>query len=76
MKQIRNIGLAVDMVVFTVIKAQLYVLLIRRKKEPFKGQYALPGGFVEEDESLENAAARELHEETNVKNIFMKKLNR
>ena len=69
-----NISLTVDIVVFTVIKSELYVLLIRRKKEPFKGQYALPGGYVEKDESLEDAALRELEEETNVKNIFIKKL--
>jgi 8-oxo-dGTP diphosphatase len=42
------------------------VLLIRRKNEPFAGMWAIPGGFVEKDESLENAARRELLEETGV----------
>lgn len=43
------------------------LLLIRRKHEPFSGMWAIPGGFVEMDESLEHAACRELHEETGVK---------
>ncbi|MBU1201495.1 MAG: NUDIX hydrolase [Nanoarchaeota archaeon] len=71
----QHISLAVDIVVFTVMNGFLKVLLIRRGVEPFKGKYALPGGFVRDDESLEEAALRELSEETNVKNIFIKKLS-
>lgn len=42
------------------------ILLIERKHDPFKGCYALPGGFVDEDETLEEAVVRELQEETNL----------
>src|SRR4051812_29003116 len=43
------------------------LLLIERKNDPFKGQWALPGGFIEELESLESGAIRELEEETGIK---------
>ena len=64
-----------DSVVFTILNKELKILLIKRKNPPFKGEFALPGGFVELDESLEKAAKRELEEETGVKNIFLKKLH-
>lgn len=57
-------GLAADCVVFD---AKNRVLLIRRKHPPFKGRYALPGGFVEIGETIEDACRRELMEETSVK---------
>jgi 8-oxo-dGTP diphosphatase len=75
MGEMPKISVAVDIAVFTIIKGSLKVLLIRRKNEPFKGMYALPGGFLEKDENLEQAAARELEEETNVKGIFLKQLH-
>lgn len=55
--------LAVDAV---VVDAKRRVLLIRRGNPPFKGQYAIPGGFVEVGESVEDACRRELQEETGV----------
>jgi len=64
-------SVAVDLVIFTVVDAVLKVLLIKRKGHPHKGKWALPGGFVdvgnsydEQGESLEDAAHRELSEET------------
>ena len=59
-------AVAVDVVIVTR-EARPRVLLIRRKHEPFKGCWAIPGGFVEIDESLDAAARRELFEETNVR---------
>lgn len=56
-------SLAVDCVVFDAADR---LLLIRRKNPPFQGRYALPGGFVDYGETTEQAAARELREETNL----------
>lgn len=59
-------ALTVDCIVFFREKETWKVLLIQRKKAPFKDYWALPGGFVDMDETLEEAAKRELYEETNV----------
>ncbi len=64
----------VDLVIFTIAEDALQVLLIERGNEPFKGKWALPGGFVEIDEALDEAAARELQEEVGVTNIFLEQL--
>jgi len=53
---------------------ELKVLLIQRGKEPYKGQWAFPGGFVDMTEDLETAALRELEEETGVKDVFIEQL--
>lgn len=63
-----------DIVVFTVQENALKLLLIQRKYDPFKGRWALPGGFVEIDEDLETGAARELEEETGLKDIYLEQL--
>lgn len=63
-----------DIVIFTVRDEQLQLLLIKRRGEPFKGSWALPGGFVEIDEDLESGAMRELEEETGVKGVYLEQL--
>ncbi len=67
-------SVTVDIVIFTIQNSDLKVLLIKRGIEPFKDKWALPGGFVRIDESLEQAAKRELEEETGVKNVYLEQL--
>lgn len=67
-------ALAVDCVVFGFDEGDLKVLLIERGLEPFKGRWALPGGFVRLDETLDDAARRELAEEAGLKDIFLEQL--
>ena len=67
-------SVTVDIVLFNRAAEALEVLLIKRAREPFKGRWALPGGFVDEDESLEAAAARELKEETGLYGISLEQV--
>lgn len=66
-------AVTVDLVLLTR-EARPRVLLIRRKREPFAGAWALPGGFVDENERLEDAARRELIEETGVDVTHLRQL--
>ncbi len=78
-------SVTVDTLIFTVKekrtsnyrklpKKQLYVLLIKRKDHPCIGQWALPGGFINMDENLEDSALRELKEETNLDELYVEQL--
>lgn len=79
-------SVTVDVVIFSLINAraldpsteesglQLCVLLIRRMAAPFAGRWAIPGGFVQMDESLEAAALRELQEETGMTDVYLEQL--
>lgn len=68
-------NLSVDCVVFGLDEQDLLkVLLIQRKLPPFEGKWALPGGFVHVDESLEFAALRELREETGIEKVYLEQL--
>lgn len=63
-----------DIVIYTIQNDELKILLVKRGIEPFKDKWAIPGGFVRIHESLENAAKRELEEETGVKDVYLEQL--
>lgn len=65
---------AVDAVIFTVIENELNVLLIKIKYGPFAGAWGVPGGRVRLDESLDEAAKRELLEKTGLRNVYLEQL--
>lgn len=67
-------ALAVDCVVFGMDESDLKVMLIRRDLPPFEGNWALPGGFVRLDETTDEAARRELREETGLDRVFLEQL--
>lgn len=67
-------SVTVDVVIFTIRENDLKVLLVQRRDHPFKDKWAIPGGFVNMDESLEVGARRELEEETGVQDVYMEQL--
>lgn len=69
-----NPAVTVDVVILTMRKRHLEVLLIKRKRWPYEGLWAIPGGFVSPAESLEDAARRELEEETGVRDVYLEQL--
>jgi 8-oxo-dGTP diphosphatase len=70
----QSIKLSVDAVVFGYEEGNISILLIKRKYDPFKGKWAIPGGFVKNEESLEEAVQRELQEETGVQINYLEQL--
>jgi 8-oxo-dGTP diphosphatase len=64
-------AVSVDIAIFRPLGEEYQILLVQRAQPPYQGQYALPGGFIEMHESLEEAAQRELFEETGVENIHL-----
>jgi 8-oxo-dGTP diphosphatase len=69
------IPLSVDCVIFGYAKGTLQVALIERKKTPFIGKWAIPGGFLIDNETVEEAALRELREETGLYNIYLEQFH-
>ncbi len=67
-------SVTVDVLVFTILEDQLKVALIKRGVAPYQGRWAIPGGFVQMEESLEDAARREIQEEAGLNNVFLEQL--
>lgn len=67
--------ITVDNVIFGYAEGELKIALIERKKDPYMGMWAIPGGFMEGEETAEEAAFRELKEETGIENIFLEQFH-
>ncbi len=67
-------SVTVDVVMMSLRQRDLQVLLVKRRSWPYEGMWAIPGGFVNMDESLEEAAKRELQEETSVQDVYLEQL--
>jgi 8-oxo-dGTP diphosphatase len=71
---VQQVKVAVDNCIFTVLEDRLHLLLIQMTKVPYKGMWALPGGLIQNDESLDAAAVRILYEETGVADVYLEQL--
>lgn len=69
-----HVVVAVDVAIFTIIDQALHVLLIKLKKPPYEDAWALPGGLIRSDESLDDAAKRELKERTGLGGVYLEQL--
>lgn len=67
-------SVTVDVLIFTLLDSRLHLALIRRGNAPYTGMWAIPGGFVQMQESLEDAARREVAEEAGVSGVFLEQL--
>ena len=66
--------ITVDVVILTIRNNSIQVLLVKRTTEPFKGRWAIPGGYIKLSENLDEAALRVLKEKTDVDNIYLEQL--
>lgn len=67
-------SVTVDILLFTILEKKLHLLLIRRNMHPFLGKWAIPGGFLQMEESADEAAARKISEEAGVENVHLEQL--
>src|SRR5437763_3641859 len=67
-------SVTVDVLMMSLRQRDLQILLIKRRSWPYEGMWAIPGGFINMDESLETAAKRELQEETGVQDVYLEQL--
>ena len=70
----QQVKVAVDNCIFTVLEGRLHLLLIQMTKVPYTGMWALPGGLIQNEESLDAAAGRILNEETGVADVYLEQL--
>src|SRR5882672_12819229 len=70
----QQVKIAVDNCIFTVLEDRLHLLLIQMTKVPYTGMWALPGGLIQDAESLDAAAGRILNEETGVADVYLEQL--
>src|SRR3990167_11391791 len=73
-KIIRPHSLTTDVIIFTIENGQLKILLIKRANDPFKNKWALPGGFINDNEGSQDAALRVLKNKAGLKNVYLEQL--